>query len=584
MPGEVSTSKSIRFGDYEVDPAAGQLRKRALKVRLPEQAFKVLAILLEHPGEVVTREVLRRRLWPEDVFVDFDNSLNSAVSRLREALNDSAEQPRFIETLPKRGYRFMASVFEPVRLTQPAAARRPKLVVLPFVNLSGDAAQEYFSDAMTDEIITELARLAPEQLAVIARTTAMRYKGGDKDVGRIGRELRVDHVVEGSARCAGDRVVLNVQLINPSDQTHLWAQRYDIELGDVFNTLGAIAQVIAAQLGIASVGDKLRTVRKPTEDLPAYNLYLRGRYHLYRATPEDMAKAKQCFEDAIARDPKFALAYDSLAEIYWYWGFLGFVPPREAFGAGIYHATHALEIDDTLAETHALLGMYCKELDYCWPDVQREMEWALELNRASPLVRTRHAISTFLPHGRMEEAAAELEGALESDPMSPFVRIWLALVLWLGRHYDRAIEQARILLELDPAGYLSHFAVGLCYREKGMFDEAIAAHHRAVELSGGSPFMLGWLGLALAQSGKTGEARAILDRLRLIAREAYVLPTSFVWIHVGLGEIDDAFTWMDRAVDGRDQMMIPIKSFPFFDPMRADPRYFALLRKMNLEP
>jgi tetratricopeptide (TPR) repeat protein len=244
----------------------------------------------------------------------------------------------------------------------------------------------------------------------------------------------------------------------------------------------------------------------------------------------------------------------------------------------------ALEIDNTLADTHVLLGMYRSVLDYAWPEVQREMDRARQLDPASPLVRTRYAVSGLLPHGRMEEAVAELEGALESDPLSPFIRIWFGMMLWLGRHYDRAIEQAKILLELEPAGYLSHFAAGLYYREKGMFDEAIAAHRRAVELSGGSPLMLGWLGLALAQSGNTAEARAVLDRLHPIAHETYVPPTSFAWIHLGLGEIDDAFTWMDRAVDGRDQMMIPIKTYPFLDAIRADPRFSALLRKMNLEP
>jgi len=190
----------------------------------------------------------------------------------------------------------------------------------------------------------------------------------------------------------------------------------------------------------------------------------------------------------------------------------------------------------------------------------------------------------LLSHGRMEEAAAVLEDALESDPLSPFIRVWLGIALWLGRHYDRAIEQARILLELDPSAYISHFAAGVFYREKGMYAEAIAAHQKSVELSGGSPLMLGWLGLALGQSGAIAEARAILDQLHTIARQAYVPPTSFAWTHLALGDTDDFFTWMDRAFDGRDQMIGPLKTYPFLDPVRADPRFLALLRKMNLEP
>jgi TolB-like protein len=572
MPDSASPPKLVRFGNFEVDLPAGHLRKHGIKLKLADQSFEVLAILLEHAGEVVTREDLRRRLWPEDVFVDFDNNLNTAIARLREALSDSANHPLLIETLPRRGYRFVAS------LSQPAPAI-PRLLVLPFANLSGDPAQEYFSDAMTEEIIGALAGLAPDHLAVIARTTAMHYKGSQKDITQIGRELAVDYVVEGSVRRLDDRIVVSVQLIQVSDQTHLWTNRYDSELRDLFSMESAAAQAIAGQLGIAP----RRAARKSTEDLAVYNLYIQGRYHLFKGTPEDMAKAKLYLEEAIARDPEFALAYDSLAEIYWYWGFLGFAPPREACSAGMFCALRAVEIDNTLAETHALLGMYRKELDYAWPEVQREMGLALQLNPASPLVRTRYAVSGLLPHGRIEEAIAEMERAVELDPLSPFIRIWLGIMLWLGRDYDGAIEQAQMLLELDPASYMSHFAAGLYYREKGMFEEAIAAHRRSVELSGGSPLMLGWLGLALAQSGKTAEARAILDRLHMIAREAYVPPTSFAWIHLGLGERDDAFLWMDRAVDGRDHMMGPLKTYPFLDPIRADPRYLALLRKLNLE-
>ena len=581
VPGAGTAPKVLRFDQYEVDLEAGLLLKRGLRISVREKSFQVLVVLLEHPGKVVTREELRRRLWPDDVFVDFDNNLNTAIARLREALSDSAEHPRFIETLPKRGYRFIASPFEAVR------ARRARLVVLPFTNLSGDPAQEYFSEAMTDEIITALAGLSPEQLAVIARTTAMHYKGSHKDVARIGRELSVDYVVEGSARRTDDRIEMNVQLIQTRDQTHLWANRYDAELRDIFSTQGAVAQAIASQIGVTPVGDKLPGRRKPTQDLVAYNLYLLGRYGLYKGTPESLATAKQHFEEAIARDSQFALAWDSLGEMHWYLGFLGFAPPREVCSTGstgMFYALRALDIDNTLAETHALLGMYRKELDYNWAEVHREMTRALELNRASPLVRVRYAMGDLMVHGRIDEAIAEIELALESDPLSPFIRTWLGMMLWFGRHYDRAIEQARMLLELEPANYLSHFAAGLYYREKRMFEEAIAAHGRSVELSGGSPLMLGWLGLALAQSGNTAEARAVLERLHAIASQAYVPPTSFAWIHLGLGEIDCAFNWMDRAIDGRDHMMAPIKVYPFFDPIRSDPRFLALLRKMNLEP
>ena len=573
MPDAASPPRIVRFSNYEVDLSAGHLRKRGVKIRLRDQSFEVLAILLEHAGEVVPREDLRRRLWPEHVFVDFDSNLNTAIARLREALNDSAEHPRFIETLSKRGYRFIASLSEP-------AARRPRLVVLPFANLSGDPAQEYFSDAITEEISGGLAGLGPEHLAVIARTTAMHYKGSQKDVAQIGRDLTVDYVVEGSVLRAGDRITASVQLIQVKDQTHLWTKRYDADLQDIFSVENAVFQAIAAQIGVVS----RCAAKKPTENLRAYNLYLQGRHQMFKLTPEGMVRAKQCFEEAVALDREFALAYDSLAELFWYLGFLGVMPPKQASSTGVLAAIRALELDNTLAETHALLGWYRKELDYDWPEVHREMSRALELKPASPVVRFRYAKGWLLPHGRIQEAVAEIEGALESDPLSMDMRYWLGIVFWLGRQYDRAIEEGRRILEQDPAYAPGHFGIGLYCREKGMYDEAIAAHRRAAELSGGAPVMLGWLGLALAQGGNTGEARALLERLHGIALKAYVPPTSFAWIHLGLGEIDAAFGWMDRAIDARDHMMTPIKTYPFLDSIRPDPRYPALLRRMNLKP
>ena len=561
-----------RFGDYEADLSAGWLRKRGVNLKLRQQSFEILAMLLDHPGEIITRDEIRRRLWPEDVFVDFDNNLNSAVARLREALSDSAGQPRYIETLPKRGYRFVGSLVKP--------APRPCLVVLPLADLTGDPSREYLSDAMTEEIITDLANVAPEQLAVIARTTAMHYKGSRKDVAQIGSELAVDYIVEGSVHQSEGRIGINVQLIRAKDQVHLWANRYDAEWRDILSVTGAVAEAIAAQIGATP----RRAPRKTTADPEAYNLYMQGRDQMATLTAGGMAKAKEYFEAAMARDPKFALPYDGVAELFWYLGFLGIMPPREASSTGVLAAMRALELDSTLAETHALLGWFRKELDFDWPEVHREMSRALDLNPASPVVRFRYAKGELLPHGRVEEAIAEIEGALESDPLSMDMRHWLGISYWLGHQYDRAIEDARRVLEQDPDNIRFLFGIGLFYREKGMFAEAIKAHRRTVELSAGAPVMLGWLGLALAQSGNTAEAHALLKRLDAIARQAYVPPTSLALIYLGLGDMDNAFLWLDRAIDARDHMMTPIKTYPFLDPFRSDPRYLALLRKMKLEP
>jgi TolB-like protein/Flp pilus assembly protein TadD len=580
----------VRFDCYEVDLSAGQIYKRGARLRLAEQPFQVLALLLEHPGQVVTREDLRRRLWPDDVFVDFDNVLNTAVAKLRDTLGDSAERPRFIETLPKRGYRFIAAVSQPMTTAELTVPRRSKLLVLPFVNLSGDPAQEYFSDAMTGEIITELAGLAPSALGLIARTTAMRYRRTHKDIAQIGRELGVDYIVEGGVRRMSDRIALSVTLVRASNQMHVFARRYDVELREMFGLQRSIARDIAEHIDTSPTAEADRpmlAVAAPENSTPrwnreAYDEYVRGRHYLARLTPESFATARQHFEEATARDPEFALAYDSLAEIYWYLGYVGYMSPQDALSTGVLYAMRALEIDNTLGEPHAMLALYHKQVDYNWPEVDRAMARALELSPTSPIVRTRHAFNTLMPQGQLAAAVEELERALEWEPASVFIRSHLALMLVLWRRWDRALDQARMVLELEPKAYMALLVTSVCCREHGMRDEAIAAQRLATELSGDSSAMLGWLGMILAIGGQRAEARTLLERLHERAANTYVPPSSIAWIHLGLGEIDNTFEWLDRAVEARDQLVMPIKSYAILDPIRADPRFLALLHKMHL--
>lgn len=585
MTDPAPSPKVLRFGGFEVDLASGLLFKRGEKVRLRGQVFQVLAVLLEHAGQVVTREELQKRLWPANVFVDFEVNINTAVARLREALGDSAERPHFIETLPKRGYRFIGTIEVPSLPARPTPSTRAKLAVLPLANLSGDPEQEYLSDAITEELITSLAGLAPGQLGVIARTTAMHYRGSHKDVTHIGRELGVEYVVEGGFRRSGDRVAMNVQLIHTADQTHVFARKYDAGMQELFNLQTRVAEDVATHIPSLSRPRTERRARKsPTEDPLAYELYLLGRHHFGKSSPEGFAKAKKCYDQAIARDPEFALAYDALAETNWYIGYFGLAPPRKAFSAGLAQALRAVEIDNTRAETHALLGQYHKTIEYNWPEVRREMTLALKLDPTSPLVRSRYAVSYLMPQGRLEEAITEIEQAIESDPLALETKSWLGIMLVLAHKWDSARDQAERILQLDPSAFWGHFVMGVAYRGKKMFEEAVAAHRLAVKLSGGMSALVGWLGLALGLSGNAPEARSWLERLHTMAAQGYVPPTSFAWIYLGLGEIDAAFEWLDRAVDACDQFIMPIKSYEFFDPIRADRRYLALLRKMNLEP
>jgi TolB-like protein len=583
----------LRFDSFEVDLAAHQLSRHRTRIRLRDQSFQVLAMLLERPGEVVTRQELRHRLWTDGTFVDFENSLNTAVARLREALCDSADCPRYIETLPRLGYRFIAPISRPADAGEPVVPRpATRLIVLPFVNSSGDPSQEYFGEAMTSEIITELSTLAPSSLGVIARTTAMHYKNTHKDVAAIGRELSVQWAVEGSACSVDDRVLLSVQLIRVSDQTHVFAKRYEADLGDLVALKRSIAQAIGTHIGIASQPERMegsaaagsQTRKRPTPDRSAYSSYLQGRYYLDRGlSPESWALARRHLEAALAQDPHFALAHDALAELWWEIGFFAAAPPRQTLALGMPHATRAVEIDPGLAESHAMLAQYRKQVDFGWTDVQREMALAFDLNPMSAIVRRRRATTGLMPFGRLDEATGELEFALELDPLGIHERMWLVVMLWLNRQYTRAIEQGRLLIESEPAHFAGHFVTGVVCREAGLFEHAISSLRKAADLSGGNLLVLGWLGLALAESGDAPAARALRDRLRGLPAETYVPPTSYAWLHIGLGEVDEFFEWMDRAIDARDHMIMPIKSYPFFDPIRGDSRYAALLRKMNLE-
>jgi TolB-like protein/Flp pilus assembly protein TadD len=583
-------ARVVVFDCFEVDLAAGILRKRGSRIGLREQPFQVLTSLLEQPGQVVTRADLRRRLWGDDVFVDFNNSLNIAIARLRTALGDSSEHPRFIETIPKHGYRFIGRVSSLHSEAEPGPLRKPRLVVLPFLNSSGNPRQEYFSDAMTDEIITELASLAPEQLAVIARTTAMRYKGNQKDVARISRELDVDYVVEGAVHRTKGQIAVNVQVIQTSDQAHLFARRYKVELNDLFRLQSSIAQDIAAHIpfiGLKARGDQ--ATRKPSENLAAYNEYIKGRYEMWKWTPESTAKAKQHFEAALACDPRFALACDGLANLYGYLGMWGFLPPNEMEPLRWFYGLRAFELDPMLAEPRTHVAYHPEKThhedaySYNWLEAERGMASARDLNPNSPIIRVRHS-TVLLVLGHIEEALAELQCALKMDPLSPEVHFWLAWILLCGRRYEQALVQALKLVELEPEQHFAYMLLGHAYLGLQRFEESIAAQQKAAKLSSGFPLVLGWLGLALGLGGHTKEARGLFERLRTLARERFVLPTSFAWIHLGLGEIDEAFACMERAVAQNDEWIHPLKTYPFLDALRSDPRFLVLMRKLSIPP
>jgi serine/threonine-protein kinase len=479
-------------------------------------------------------------------------------------------------------YQTAAGLEEDLEASRAAPADEPSassIAVLPFANLGGTKDDDVLCEGLAEEIINALT--GNPGLRVIARTSAFAMGRQGLDLREVALRLGVAHVLEGSVRRAGTRVRVTVQLVRASDGAHAWSERYDRELTDVFVLEDDISAAIAQRLRGDLSGERRLPSRAPV-DSEAYHAYLEGRYLFARGGPADLGRAKARFEHAVARDPTFALAFDSLAEVYWFFGFFGAMPPREAFSLGTWHVLRALELDETLAEAHALLGMLRKELDYNWAEVDREVGRALQLKPESPIVRLRYVLCGLMPHGRLEEGAAEMSRVLESDPLSLFARWWLACMLVLGRHPERGAEVARGMIELDPTSFYGHWALGLALNDTGALDEAVLAMQRACEYSGGAPVAVGFLGHCLGRAGRRDEALAALRRLQEAGDRGYLPPFSIALVQIGLGDWDAALEWMDRAIEARDPIIMPIRSFAFLDPIRSDPRFTALLRKMNL--
>ncbi len=462
--------------------------------------------------------------------------------------------------------------------TSPAIRETPSVAVFPFANITGTREDDFLCEGLSEEIINALTQI--RGLRVIARTSAFAVARLDLDFGEAGRRLGVATILEGSVRRAGRRVRVTAQLAETRDGTQIWSERYDREMTDVLAIEEEIAAAIAGRLRL-ELGPDERRPKQAAVDPQAHVAYLEGRYHFARGTPAEMMTAKTSYEKAIERVPDYALAYDSLAELYWYFGFFGSMPPRDAFSQGIWLAMRALELDDSLAQTHALLGMLRKELDYNWSEVERELRRALELCPDSPLVLLRRVISSLLPHGRVTEAMEGVEKLLETDPLSIFLRWWLSIAAYLAREPGRTVEEGRRMISLDPGHFLGHWSLGIGLGETDAIHEAVVALERAHDLSGGSPFTLGFLAQAYGRAGRREYAKRLLGQAEAMAGSTYVPPSTLAVGYAGLGEWESVLEWVGKAIDARDPIIVPIKTFPWLDPVRDDARFARLLHKMN---
>jgi serine/threonine protein kinase/Tfp pilus assembly protein PilF len=461
---------------------------------------------------------------------------------------------------------------------KPAGVR--SLAVLPFANLSADKENEYFSDGLAEEIINALTRVPG--LRVIARTSSFSFRGKETDVREIGAKLNVESILEGSVRKAGNRIRVTAQLIDAADGSHRWSERYDHEMTDVFAIQDEISQAIADKLRVRFAGDR-PLVKRYTENVEAYNLYLKGNYHAGRMTPESLAKAKEYFEQAIALDPKYALAWNGLASYYFMLGGIGYMEPRVPYAQARQAALKALELDEEIPEAHnTMAGILGCEYD--WKGAEQEFRRARELDPKSAEVSAEYDLFYLVPMGRLDEAVAASRKALELDPLSPYLQWRLGLRYFYKRQLDRAIEQFRNALELDANYYMAHIYLGGSYLATGKFEEGKRSIERAGQIAGRIPAILAMLGLIDMATGRTAEARKILAEMEGMALKSYVPPNYFAVIYFALGEADKGWAWLEKAVDQHAVLITHLKVDPTGDTVRSHPRFQALLRKMNLEP
>jgi TolB-like protein/DNA-binding winged helix-turn-helix (wHTH) protein/Tfp pilus assembly protein PilF len=578
-------NQRVRFGVFEVDFHTGELRKSGLKIKLHAQPLAVLKLLLERPGEIVTREELQQKLWGDNTFVDFDHGLNKTINKLREALSDNAGTPRYIETLPRRGYRFIAPVTMPTlapelvppperksqshlttalasavmlllafgfywfgfrnRATHLPTSGKAMLAVLPFENMSGDSNEDYFADGLTEEMIAQLGQLRPTNLGVIARTSAMRYKHTKESVTQIGHELGVNYLLEGSVRLAGQRVRITAQLIQATDQTHLWAESYETPLTDILKVQREIAERITGSLRLELLPSQKNVVTETHFDPEAYRKYLLGLNEARKGTHEAQKKAIQYFQDAIAIDPHDARPYEALAEAYAAW-VPYYMGPKEAGPLVKQAVRKALEIDPNLATAHVTMGDAHLLVDWNWAAAKTEYDRALELNPNLPEAHLGYEIY-YATLGRHDEAMAHARQAFLIDPLAVESRTWTLWVDYFSGHLQETVDEAKRTLELEPQASLPYALLAVASADLGRKDEAVQAAENALRLGSDSGSVVATAASALARAGQPVRARQALNQALELEKQHYVCRFLVGGVYLDLGETDHAYQSLEKA-------------------------------------
>jgi TolB-like protein/DNA-binding winged helix-turn-helix (wHTH) protein len=604
---------TYRFGPFAVQAACGELRKDGLRLRVQEQPFQVLLALLERPGEPVTRDELKQRLWPDGANVDFDHGINKAVNRLREILRDDAEKPRYVETLPLRGYRFIAAL-EPnppapaappapiPTASAPPKSRRPlwlailavtlilalaaffprpaapqpirSLAVLPLANLSADGSQDFLSAGLTDQLIAEIARI--ETLRVISRSSVLRYQtsASRPSLPEIARTLNVDAVLEGSVQRNANRVVVSTRLVSARDDRHLWSKNYEQDLADILSLQSQVASDVAREVRGKLGSPSAKSSRRV--DPRAYEHLLKARFFFDRPSQERLGKSIEYFRAALDVDPTFAAAHAGLAVAYNFNALFGYAPQEQALEFAHHEAERALALDPDLAEAHNVLAESLKNRDWNWPLAQTHYLRAIALNPSYSLAHTWYA-ECLSRMGRPDEALRYAERARILDPISTISNTAQCMLLYRARHYGAAIAACDRALELAPHPN-AHWFRAHSLSQLTRHDEAVIAMRQAVALSA-APIFRAALAFTLARQGKTGEAELILRDLTALAAERKVSGVDLAMVHASLGRADASLQLLERAFAASDSRVQ--SPGPEFDSLKKATRYGALVERIR---
>ncbi len=572
----------VRFGVFEFHLRSGELVKQGRRVRLAVQPAQILGFLLRRPGELVTREELRQALWPADTHVDFDQSLNAAMRRLRRALGDSAERPVFVETMARRGYRFIAPTSAPGQSALPPAvpAAVHSIAVLPFENATADPDSDYLIDGLTEAIINALSRLP--SLRVLARSTVFRYRGKPVDCRALGRKLSVGAVLLGRVWRRGNQLMIGTELVEVQRGWLIWGEQFSREISDVLLLEEELSVKISEKLRSELAGQANASVpaRRQTQNTEAYQDYLKGRYHWNRMSREGLQASIEYYRHALQKDPDFALAHAGLADSYYLLGFFELAPPAEVMPKAKECALKAVEIDGDLAEACASLAGVLKAYDRDWVAAERRYRQALQLN-PNYVHAYRGYAALLAALGRFTDSVLQIQQAQELDPLSIVIGMEMAWNFFIAREYDYAIQQALRVTQFDPAFPSAQYILGLAYEQEGRFGDARAALERSVAGSPGHPSGPASLGHLAGVTGDGEEALRTLDELKRLESNGYVAAFWFAIVLAGLGNVDAAIDHLERSYHQSDVWLVWINTEPRFDNLRANPRFQQLLRRVG---